>query len=104
MYYLDIETVSAFKDFESADDRTKELFKTKFFREIHEQMEKGAESDQAAGWLYKDKAAVLAEFNRIVCVSLGTITALGAENKNPFISNRSLAVMRKRYLNNCQAL
>ena len=74
MYYLDIETVSAFKDFESADERTRELFKTKFFREIAEECrQSGAPEDTEAAYLYKDKAAVLAEFNRIVCVSLGTV-------------------------------
>lgn len=78
MYYLDVETVSAFKDFQSADERTQELFKTKFFREIAELCkESGAPENTEAAYLYKDKAAILAEFNRIVCVSLGTIVKYG---------------------------
>lgn len=78
MYYIDIETVSGFKDYDSADDRTKQLFKTKFFREIEDEVEGGGvEREEAAFYLYQDKAAVLAEFNKIVCVSLGTIVKYG---------------------------
>ena len=81
MYYIDIETVSGFKDFQSADERTQELFKTKFFREIDELCkESGAPENTEAAYLYRDKAAVLAEFNRIVCVSLGTILPKKAQN------------------------
>lgn len=73
MYYLDIESASGYKDFESADERTRELFKTKFFREIDLLTATPYTPEEAASHFYKEKAAVLAEFNRIVCVSLGTI-------------------------------
>lgn len=75
MYYLDIETVSAYKNFAEADERTQDLFKTKFFREIQAAMKDsgGSNEDQEASFIYNDKAAVLAEFNKIVCISLGTI-------------------------------
>lgn len=97
MYYLDIETVSAFKDFESADERTQELFKTKLFREIKEEVEKNedkGEAERMDEWeilhdLYKDKAAVLAEFNRIVCVSLGAILVDANDHKTESIYIKS---------------
>lgn len=79
MYYIDIETVPAFKNFYEADDRTKKLFKTKFFREIKESDKGGASEDEIASNLYAEKAGVLAEFNKIVCVSLGVILPKYAE-------------------------
>jgi hypothetical protein len=72
MYYLDVESVPAFKCFDDADDRTKQLFKKKFAREIEEIM---VDSDfHACDIIYAQKAALHAEFNKIVCVSLGAIT------------------------------
>ena len=36
MYYIDVETVPAYRSFGDADERTQELFRKKFHREIAE--------------------------------------------------------------------
>jgi len=74
MNYIDIETVPAFKTFDNADDRTKELFKKKMRMEIEPEVEAGGTNEnEVAYYLWPDKAGLFAEFNKIVCVSLGTI-------------------------------
>jgi hypothetical protein len=75
MTYIDIETVSAFKSYFDADDRTKKLFKSKMAGELErlgvKPGEYGLEEIHLLK-LYEQKAALFAEFNKIVCVSLGT--------------------------------
>ena len=74
MFYIDIETVPAFKTFEDADERTQELFKKKMRMELQTIVDgKVSDVDEAAYYLYPEKAGLFAEFNKIVCVSLGTI-------------------------------
>lgn len=73
MYFIDIETVSGFKDFASADHRTQDLFHSKFRYELQEYSDE-QDLRNNLEYLYEEKAAVLAEFNRIVCVSLGVVT------------------------------
>lgn len=83
MYFLDIETAPAFRSLSLADARTQQLFKKKFFREIDEKVEKLSRDipytprgldilrSEVEQQMYLDKAGLLAEFNRIVCVSVG---------------------------------
>lgn len=74
MLYIDIETVPAFKTFNDADERTKQLFKKKMRMEIEPQVEAGGtDEDEVAYYLYPEKAGLFAEFNKIVCISLGTV-------------------------------
>jgi len=80
MLYIDIETVSAFKSFDDADERTKELFKKKMRMELLEWSTRdlgiafpGVPEDVKLRHLYSEKAGLFAEFNRIVCVSIGTV-------------------------------
>lgn len=89
MTYLDIETVSAFKDFDSADQRTQELFEQKMRIEPSLQSASRGKTinvfadppkeyksayEIALYQLYQEKAALFAEFNRIVCISVGSVT------------------------------
>lgn len=83
MYFIDIETSPAFRSLSLADARTQQLFKKKFFREIAERVEKLSKDipyaprgldilrSEVEQQMYLDKAGLLAEFNRIVCVSVG---------------------------------
>jgi 3'-5' exonuclease len=83
MYFIDIETTPAFRSLSLAEARTQQLFKKKFFREIAERVEKLASEtpytprgleilrSEVEQQMYLDKAGLLAEFNRIVCVSVG---------------------------------
>ncbi len=81
MFYIDIETVPAFKSFDDADERTQELFKKKMRVDMIEW-----ESEQSfmspdirtpeivkLRHLYSERAGLFAEFNKIVCISLGTV-------------------------------
>ena len=78
MYFIDIETVPAFRTFNHADKRTQELFKKKMRMEIQEQMSKGNLNEtEIAYYLYPEKAGLFAEFNKIVCISLGTVLSSG---------------------------
>lgn len=63
--FIDIETVSNFRNLIELDSRWKKLFESKmrFFLE----KEAGKELEQ----LYEEKAAIYAEFGRIVCIGLG---------------------------------
>lgn len=83
MLYIDIETTPAFKSFDDADERTQQLFTKKMRMEIaswdyelppDERLERLAD-------LYKEKAGLFAEFNKIVCVSIGTILEEKATSK-----------------------
>jgi len=72
MLYIDIETVPAFKTFEDADERTQQLFTKKMRAEIEAD---GGQRDpyEIAAELYPQKAGLFAEFNKIVCISLGVV-------------------------------
>lgn len=76
MYYIDIETVPAFKTFQDADERTQELFTKKMRAEVEAD---GGQRDpyDIAAELYPQKAGLFAEFNKIVCISLGTVLSTG---------------------------
>lgn len=100
MYFIDIETVPAFKSLEGADKRTRELFIKKFQYEIAERVEKLAPAstmgqrgqmmirEEVAQSVYLEKAGLLAEFNKIVCVSLGCWLAKGDNpNSSLYVKN-----------------
>jgi 3'-5' exonuclease len=108
MYYIDIETVPAFKTFEDADERTQQLFTKKMRAEIEAD---GGQRDpyEIAAELYPQKAGLFAEFNKIVCVSLGTVLSTGPESiyiksiigdEKTILENVSLA-LGKSYDNLC---
>jgi len=71
--FLDIETVPQIYNFEDLDDTTAELFshKTRF------QQKDGKEVSE----IYSERAGILAEFGKIVCISCGFVrsTATGKE-------------------------
>lgn len=77
MNYLDIETATGYKDFESADQRTKECWAMKMRGEVETlRTEKGdllLDPYFLLPKLYSEKAALYSEFNKIVCVTLGTV-------------------------------
>jgi DNA polymerase elongation subunit (family B) len=63
--FLDIETVPQVYDFQSLDSKTLELFdaKTKFQRKPEVSLEE----------MYRDRGGILAEFGKIVCISVGFV-------------------------------
>lgn len=65
--FLDIETVSSFPDFHKADERVQSLW-TKKAASL-QRWSSGPDLDAAA--LYADRAAIFAEFARVVCLSVG---------------------------------
>ena len=76
MNYLDCETATAFRDFESCDERTKDCWTAKMRGELNRLREVdgvGIPESAQLPILYQDKAALYSEFNKIVCVSLGTV-------------------------------
>lgn len=96
MTYLDIETISKFPDFDSADERTKELFEQKMKMEptlqsattgrtinmlVDPIVENMSDYDNQLRRLYQEKAALFAEFNKVVCVSFGWVVDYGADFK-----------------------
>lgn len=65
--FLDIETVSQKPDYESLDETTKSLWDEKSVR-----FQK--ETDKTSNEIY-NKAAILAEFGKIICISIGYLFA-----------------------------
>jgi predicted PolB exonuclease-like 3'-5' exonuclease len=63
--FIDIETVSALPEFSQLDNRWKALFekKMKYYQE--------KEPDKSLDQLYSEKAAIYAEFGKIICIGLG---------------------------------
>lgn len=100
MVFIDIETAPALRSLSLADARTRQLFCKKFFREIDERVEKllPASSFGQRGQailrseveesIYLEKAGLLAEFNRIVCVSVGAYVT-GSEVPEPYLYIKS---------------
>lgn len=70
--FLDIETVSALPEFEQLQEDFKPLWLQKarvVSRSFTEEMD-----EETGAQVYKDKAAIYAEFGKIVCISVGLIT------------------------------
>ena len=65
LLFLDIETVSECPNYNKLDDSWKELWalKSRYYAE--------KEPNKSLSDLYSDKAAIYAEFGRIICISLG---------------------------------
>lgn len=73
--FVDIETVSSYPVFEELDDRWKSLFELKM-NYFHSKEPEKAFSD----W-YKEKAAIFAEFGKIVCIGTGFFNENGLRIK-----------------------
>lgn len=68
--FLDIETVSGGADFSKLDENVQTLWAHKA-RSVLRTTEEISPEDQAASYL--DKAAIFAEFGKIVCISVGAV-------------------------------
>jgi len=71
--FLDIETVSGEKTFEELSPRMQALWKKKATRFIP--FDQKQQDPETIAWneLYQDRAAILAEFGKIICISVGFI-------------------------------
>src|SRR5690606_17203042 len=74
MLFLDIETVSAYKDREAMPDHFKALWAVKAATLQKHQQEPVTENE-----LYGQKAGIFAEFAKIVCISVGFLQCEGEE-------------------------
>lgn len=63
--FLDIETVSEYATFEEMNDRGQSLWKAKMRYKLSE--------DLTPAQLYKKRAAIHAEFGKIICISVGLV-------------------------------
>lgn len=70
--FLDIETIPAWKNLKDVPLRRRELFKKKFQYKLDLLDPKDNEHDLAWELIWNDNAALYAEFNQIVCMSMGT--------------------------------
>ena len=68
--FLDIETVPAFREFKELDERSAKLFgdKTRFEQE---------RSGKTAEEIYGERGGILAEFGKIICISVGGLKREG---------------------------
>ncbi len=71
LLFLDIETVSQKADYNELDDRWKTLWKKKSRWQAED---KDNYTDVEAAEIYQNRAAILSEFGKIVCISLGFFT------------------------------
>lgn len=85
--FLDVETVPELWNFDALPERKQHLFKKKYFREIEERSRKTNITpdsspsdvmvmlglDEASNQIWREQAAFNAEFNKIVCVSIGKV-------------------------------
>ncbi|HMQ48014.1 MAG TPA: ribonuclease H-like domain-containing protein [Saprospiraceae bacterium] len=69
--FLDIETVCAKSQYQELDDTMQELWQLKAKQILRVDMEDL--NEEASAKAYKDKAAIFAEFGKIVCISVGAI-------------------------------
>ncbi len=63
MIFIDIETVSVSPDFSALDNSWKELWEEKTKRNLP--------ADVSPGEFYEQRAGVMAEFSKVVCISMG---------------------------------
>jgi len=104
LLFLDIETVPMVKDFELLDERTKHLFIKKLGHKIVEipnqeqiveiagiRCTRNMSYDEKLNIIWKENAALYAEFSRVACVSMGLLseTADGLNLKLHSIINRN---------------
>ena len=69
--FMDIETVPAVYRFDELDEATRELWEEKMRFRIDE--------DTDAASLYNDRGGILAEFARVICVTLGLVYREGSD-------------------------
>jgi len=72
LLFIDIESAPKVKEFDNVDDRSKSLFRKKFAHEI----DSYSSIAESVLWMnkWREKAALYAEFSRVVCVSMGLIS------------------------------
>lgn len=73
--FLDIETVSRHASLEGHSARMQALWKLKARRFLKGQEKDSTPEETDWAQLYKDRAAILAEFGKIVCISVGFLIA-----------------------------
>lgn len=70
MIFIDCETVPVVADFTELDPRGQELFRKRFQKEINDPGELISQ-EKAAPHVWQEKASMMAEFARVLCVSMG---------------------------------
>jgi len=78
--FLDVETVSQHREFEDLDDHGKHLWQQKIGFMVRRDDHEWADEDYAQS--YKDRAAIYAEFGKIIVISAGIITNLEDDIQN----------------------
>ncbi len=78
--FLDVETVSQHREFEDLDDHGKHLWQQKIGYMARRDNHEWAEEDYAQS--YKDRAAIYAEFGKVIVISAGIITNLEDDTQN----------------------
>jgi hypothetical protein len=86
--FLDIECVSSSPAFDELSDNMKELWKIKS-KYLLRHLPKEEITDEHYADTYKQKAAIYAEFGKVMCISVGFITY--DENKQPKLRLKSFA-------------
>ena len=86
--FLDIECVSASAEFAELSENMQELWRTKS-KYLLRELSKEEITDQHYADTYKQKAAIYAEFGKIICISVGFITY--DANKQPILRLKSFA-------------
>lgn len=77
--FFDIETVSQHPTFDLLEERMKELWKIKTGHLLHKNLEDVTDEDCQS--TYKAKAAIFAEFGKIICISVGAVALVNGEEK-----------------------
>lgn len=72
--FLDIETVSQYRDYEDVPEEWKELWQRKSEAFLKDK------PDKTAAGIY-DRTAIYAEFGKIICISCGVISGQGSDRK-----------------------
>lgn len=93
--FLDVETATGFKDFESLEEENPRLAslwsrRAKYYRTAYEEMH-GLNDSQ----IYKEKATLEPEFSRIVCVSFGVLQENGQIRMTSFYGGDESDILQK---------
>lgn len=78
--FIDIETVSGHATFDDADDSTRELWREK----ARYWLKDYPVEEEAPALCYRDRAAILAEFGKVVCISVGLLGRASAGEEGVF--------------------
>ena len=82
--FIDIETVSEYKSYFELSDRYKKLWQRKA-KSIEKLTEDISEDDYER--IYKDRAAIFAEFGKVICISCGYLSDEGLRVKSIYGDN-----------------